>query len=497
MKIVYTNPRKREHPDLMFWASLALLVIFAGFFRFYRLDTQLWLDEISGLHNYRKPFLEILTTFPGHFPNPLYELLAHASLVLLGESALAIRLPAALFGVAGVLIFYRLARRFSGPREALFAGALFAVSYHHIFFSQNARGYTAFLFFALAATDILLKLIDSMRWHTALAYVGLAAMTTYAHPFGLFVPAGQMLIALPVAWFRRRQGYLTAPAPIHLLAVAMLTNLTILILYAPFIRESIAFSLTAAKTAGHGPRILSLLPELLEGLRAGFSGWPVVILAAAVGTIGTLDLLRREPVALATLVAPLIVAAAVVGTMGLGVHARYFILALPIGYLVGIRGVVLVARTFLEQGLGLPSWRSLQLQRALAVLMVLLAVVPLIRYYTYPKQDYLGALSEVRALAAPADRVVAADLAGHAIRDYYAPNFPVVEDLSDLLHEEATGCRVWVVTTLERVVGADDPLLMTHLHRNYQLIQVLPGTLGDGAMRIYKREPMGSPYRSK
>jgi hypothetical protein len=313
-------------------------------------------------------------------------------------------------------------------------------------------------------------------------------MTTYAHPFGLFVPAGQMLIALPVAWFRRRQGYLTAPAPIHLLAVAMLTNLAILILYAPFIRDSIAFSLTAAKTAGHGPSVFGLLPELLEGLRAAFSGWFGVVLASAVGTIGTLDLLRRQPLALALLVAPLIVTGTVVGMMGVGIHARYFLLALPIGYLVGTHGLALVARTFLEHGLGLPSWRSLKLQCALAVLMVLLAAVPLIRYYSYPKQDFLGSLREVRELAAPEDRVVAADLAGHAIRDYYAPDLPVVEDLSDLLQEEATAPRVWVVTTLERVMAKRRPDLMARLHRHYRLVQILPGTLGDGAMRIYMLE---------
>ncbi len=106
------------------WFLIGLLLVLASTLRFYQLDGQLWLDEIAALRVYRKPFFETLTTFPAFFPNPLYELMAHASLVLLGESALSIRLPAAVFGVAGVLIFYRLVQRCLGSREALLAGAL-------------------------------------------------------------------------------------------------------------------------------------------------------------------------------------------------------------------------------------------------------------------------------------------------------------------------------------------------------------------------------------
>ena len=137
-----TSPvyRHRLGIDLRLWASITLMVVIAGFLRFYHLGDQLWLDEIAALtHSYRKPFLEIVSNYPGFIPHPLYELLAHTSLSLFGESALAIRLPAALFGVAGVVMFYHLARRISGHGEALFGCMLLALSYHHIFFSQDAR----------------------------------------------------------------------------------------------------------------------------------------------------------------------------------------------------------------------------------------------------------------------------------------------------------------------------------------------------------------------
>lgn len=470
------------------WMSIAALLGLAGVLRFYRLDTQLWLDEIAGLHNYRKPLATILTTFPGFMPNPLYEVLAHGSLVLFGESPFAIRLPAALFGVLGVWMFYRLARRLVGQGEALLAAALLAVSFHHIFFSQNARGYTLFLFFALLSTDLLLPLLDVMHLRRAVAYAGMSALTTYSHPFGLFVPMGQLLTAFAVVWFRRRRGHRTSPMPAHLLGIVILTGLMVLLLYAPFIGDIIAFSMTSARASGHGDRVFGLLPELLAGLRAAFRGWFGVMAAALVGAIGILGLSRRHPVAVALLMTPLLLAALAVGLLGAGVHPRYFLLALPLGYLAGTHGVVIFAQIFVERVMRPSPAKATPLLVTLAAVLVVTAAVPLKGYYAVPKQDYLGALRLVRALAAEGDRVVAADLAGHAIQAYYAVDFPVVEDVADLLQQEVLGSRVWVVTTLERVVAKRKPDLMAHLRQHYRLVRVLPGSLGDGAMRIYLRE---------
>src|SRR5438477_7423384 len=87
------------------WLWLGLLLLAAAILRFYKLNSPLWLDEVVALvQSYRESFWQILTRFPGHFPHPLYGQLAHGSLLAFGESAFSIRLPAALFGVAG--IFY-------------------------------------------------------------------------------------------------------------------------------------------------------------------------------------------------------------------------------------------------------------------------------------------------------------------------------------------------------------------------------------------------------
>jgi uncharacterized membrane protein len=60
--------------------------------------------------------------------------------VLFGDSGAALRLPAALFGVASLGAVYALGREVVGRREGLLAALALAFSYQHVWFSQNARG---------------------------------------------------------------------------------------------------------------------------------------------------------------------------------------------------------------------------------------------------------------------------------------------------------------------------------------------------------------------
>lgn len=486
------GPGLGRHPrqGRSFWGPVVVLLILAGVLRFYQLDSQLWLDEISALlRSYRRPLADILTRFPGFIPGPLYDSLAHLGLVTLGESALAIRLPAALFGVAGVIALYVLARRISDPVEAFLAAALLAVSYHHIFFSQNARGYTAELFFAVVAATLILSLLEKVHRGTALAYVVVGSLTAYAQPFGAFVPAGQALAAATVSWIGRRGGRQHEASPLILLVVGGMTLVVITLLYAPFIGDSLRFSLTSGREAAHGPRSLGLVMEALGSLRAALFGWWGVIPAAAVGGLGLLSYTLHQPAVAVVLLAPVILSGAAASLLGVGVHARYFLMALPAAYLFATRGLMLVVRAILERVFRRSGAGAALGQRLVILAVVFIAAAPLTRYYGIPKQDYLGAIGEATSLAGPDGRAVAAVYAGHAIKDYYAPDFPVIESLAELRREEASGRRIVVVTTLERVMASSHPSLMEHLKAHYRRALVLPGTLDDGAMRIYVREP--------
>jgi len=317
--------------------------------------------------------------------------------------------------------------------------------------------------------------------------VVLIALCTYAHPFGIFVFAGHVLVAFVVAYLRQRAGSSAAPTPGQVFGVAVAASLAILTLFAPLVVDAVRYAVGEANTAGHGPRVWALLPELFAGLRQGFGGWPGIMVGAVVGTAGTIMFLRRQPVTFALLTAPLVVSAVAVLGLGAGVHPRYFLLALPLGYLVATYGVLLVVRWVVEQLVQSSSRSPKPLIVATAVVLVVVACAPLARYYRTPKQDYVGGMKALSELAGADDRIVAAAHAGRAMKLYYDPEFPVADNLEELEAIEAGGRRVWVMVTLEREMASSRAALLDHLHSEYERVRYLPGTIGDGAVRIYVR----------
>lgn len=145
-------------------ALLVPLVILGAALRFHAIGTGLWYDEIVTLvESVRAPLGEIVTRFAGDNHHPLYSVLAHLAVALVGEEPWALRLPAALFGVATIPLLYGLGRLVTSRVESGAAALILTVSYHHIWFSQNARGYTAVLFLVLLSTYALLRWLDERR----------------------------------------------------------------------------------------------------------------------------------------------------------------------------------------------------------------------------------------------------------------------------------------------------------------------------------------------
>src|SRR5262245_50050613 len=84
-----------------------------------RLGTGLWFDEIITLVDFvRLPTAELVRTFSSFNNHVLYSLEAQAAIALFGETAWALRLPAMLFGVAGVAALWWFGRQIVSVSEA-------------------------------------------------------------------------------------------------------------------------------------------------------------------------------------------------------------------------------------------------------------------------------------------------------------------------------------------------------------------------------------------
>src|SRR6185503_19164406 len=163
----------------------------------FQLNSSYWTDEILALQkSFRLSLLQVITTFLGDTHHPLYSVFARVSLLMFGEAPWALRLPAVLFGVMAIAMTYVVARLAVRRREALFASLLLAVSYHHVWFSQNARGYTLIGLLALLTTWTLIRLLQQPTWRLAAAYALCAALGAYTHLTMVFVAIGQALVAV-------------------------------------------------------------------------------------------------------------------------------------------------------------------------------------------------------------------------------------------------------------------------------------------------------------
>jgi 4-amino-4-deoxy-L-arabinose transferase-like glycosyltransferase len=469
------------------WLPPASLLLLALAARLHGLTSQLWHDEISALGSIRRPALEIATTWPGASSHVLYELLARAGWVAFGEGPLGIRLPAALLGAAAVPLLYWLVLPWFGRRAAWFVAGLFALSYHHIFYSQNARGYTTLIFFALLATLLLVRMVRSggaSRWLLG-AYAVAGALTAYTNLLGMFVVAAHVAVVLawraPIPAGRRLE-----PFPlVGFLAAAALAGVLTALLYLPLLGGVVGYTQASVASPAEGPRLgLWLVVEVVEGLAAGFGGIPGLVAGGLLGLVGLWAWLRRAPLVLALLAAPIVLQAGVLLVMGAGIHPRYLALALPLVIAVGGLGVVRAVESAAQRAR--PRLGN-ELAPVALVLVVLASAYPLLRYYSIPKQDYLGAIEALDTLAEGPDRKAGVTLAGNALNGYYGAGYDQVRALDDLLALEAYGSRIWLVTTLERLLDVEAPELREHIHSHYDLVRVLPGSVGDGAVRIYLR----------
>lgn len=480
------SPRRLARADL--WVDLAGLVLLASALRAYRLTSQPWTDEVSALVNsMRRPFLQIATKPAGIAAHPLYELVGHLSIRLFGESAWALRLPSAFFGVAAVPVLYLLVRRISGRLEGLLAAGLAAVSYYCIWFSQDGRGYMTMVFFGLVATLLLLDLPRPLSRRAQVGYIASASLAAYTVPFGAAIVAGHFVVAVPVVWWRRQHRADQPTAPLGSLVLVFVAAAGLAaILYLPLVGHTLHLAGTLGQETGASRFSLNGLHELVSGLRTGLAGNLGLAGALAIGVIGVADYLRRHPLVLGLLVAPVVFTVSVLIVMGDGLHPRFLMIAVIPAIALATRGLVVIGQAAAKVATPARVRLPVFLAPALVALIVLISAKPLPHYYRVPKQDYLGALRFADRTAGPGDVTVAAAIAGDVIHVYYRPSMPNIQTLSDLDRIEQSARRVLVITSLEGQVRPGDQPVLDRLHHQYRLVRVLEGTVGDGDMRIYQ-----------
>lgn len=463
------------------WGMVLLLV--AGLLlRLPGLGGGLWYDEIQTLVDYvRLPMGQLVTTFDSTNQHLLFSVAARVTTGLLGESAVALRLPAALLGVASLWAVVWFGRRWLSHREAWWSAIILAVSYHHIWFSQNARGYTGLLLGSLVATGLFSDLLrpglppTSRRvWTYAIA----AALTVLTHVTALVLLAGHGLV-----WLARSRRLEAGPPRWAPAAALMLAGAVALAGYAPVLPQL----LEAVGSSGTGAPGVAwqrpgwFLAESVAGLVRGIPlGIVVVPIAGLVMLAGLAEAARHQRTAFWLMVLPMVILAALLLATGHNLWPRFFFFGAGFVVQWAIHG------GFVVLGWLLPR-RAVSIGTA-GLGAVLAASLLLLPRAWSPKQDYPAAADWVASHAAPGDAIVATTMLDLPINRWLGRDWPVVTDLKDLRAIEQRARTTWVAYTFPIPLEAAEPELWHHLSTAYREARVIPASVGGGAIVIVRRD---------
>ena len=430
----------------------------------------------------RHPLSEILTVFPGDNQHPLYSILAWLSVHLFGEHPWSLRLPALCFGVASIPMLYLLGASVTTRVQALVAAALLTVSYHHVWFSQNARGYSALAFWALLSTYFLLRAIRSDSQRLYFAYAAAAALGVYTHLTMMFVIATHVLVCAGIIasdW--RKHSGLKNWKP--LLLGFLLTGGLILLLYSPILTQVQTFFMHRPSRMKSVSTPVWAFWETLRGLTVGLGTVGILAGAGIVVACGAWSYWKESRLVFALFALPAVLTALGAflsrGTM----YPRFYF------YLIGFAMLILARGLFV-----IPAWIASQrvspvLTAALTTVVLAASCFSLVRNYRFAKQDFEGAMHLVDAERQPGDAVVTAGASIYPYQEYYRKNYESVETAEKLRDICAQGRVVWMVYTFPRYLEAGPPGIMNIIHADFTTVRVFPGTVGDGEVFVSKYQP--------
>jgi mannosyltransferase len=244
------------------WWPLAALLVLAAALRFSTLGSQsFWYDEaftpVHVLH------AGLGATLHGvvHTENtpPLWYVLIWAWSRIFGTSAVALRFPSALAGVASVWVGWGIGRELTGRRASAIAAAAFvAVNPLLVWYSQEARAYGLFVLMSALAMWCFLRAERSPTAGRLTAFAVTASLALLSHYFAAFLVAPMIVILL-----LRRGGRRSLLA----CAVPVLVGLALLPL--------------ASAQGGHGAQwigewaLTSRLQAIPQYYLTGYSGAPL------------------------------------------------------------------------------------------------------------------------------------------------------------------------------------------------------------------------------
>lgn len=155
--------------------GLIVIAIVAIALRVPNFNESIWLDELWSTYQKLGSFRSLAHVAISDVHPPFYTMFMFVWIRVFGDSEIAVRMPALLFGIGSIWLTYAVGSRLVDRKAALLAAFLMSISPVHIWYSQEARAYSGLVFFLLLAILAQLKL-DEPDARRFWLYIYFAAM---------------------------------------------------------------------------------------------------------------------------------------------------------------------------------------------------------------------------------------------------------------------------------------------------------------------------------
>jgi uncharacterized membrane protein len=282
----------RRHTILL---TLAMILLFGGFLRFYRIDGYgLWSDEFVTLQLAQNASYTSLIrdcfVIPQPIP-PLYFLLTKFFVNLLGPNEISLRLLSVLSGTLTIILIYFLGEELFDSTTGIYAALLFAIQPTQLVFAQNARAYAFCLLLCAASVWFMIKWMRSHKIGHAAGFVLASALLFYSHY--VFAPLLLILnIYFLLVWsFKKNRHGQSAPSWLRWIGLQSLCGLLLLPLAGQMWK--VLQSRQALNWSSHHPEWQDFF-RFVNWQAVGYSLLPALVLGAIVLAIFCLLLKRKS-----------------------------------------------------------------------------------------------------------------------------------------------------------------------------------------------------------
>ena len=174
-----------------FW-TISGLVLLSIALRLPTLGSPLIEDEAISFNRYIDvPWKDLVFYYHDTNQHTLFLLLSKFSIWMFGESEIIFRLPSFLAGVLSIPLIYRLGLLIKIPwSSALISALLMGLSWPHLKYSLEGRGYTLTIFLVLLATYSTVQYLNSSRWLWGSVLIGSGFAMAITLPSNLFFLCG-------------------------------------------------------------------------------------------------------------------------------------------------------------------------------------------------------------------------------------------------------------------------------------------------------------------